>query len=73
MIVYTWLMRLARDKHSSLVASLVSYEENELFMIMVLWSVFFQICPISYSVRIHLAGKACQGQTLKLSGLIGKL
>jgi hypothetical protein len=29
MLHYTWLERLARDKHSSLMSPFVSYEDNE--------------------------------------------
>jgi hypothetical protein len=40
---YTWLMRLARDKHSSLLAQLVDLDENEFFVNVVLLDIFFNL------------------------------
>jgi hypothetical protein len=63
---------LDRDKHSSFLGPLKRYEEHACSVVSILLGVIItslyflstlRMSTINSSVTLHLAGKACQGQT----------
>ncbi len=75
------LERLARDKHSSLLGSFVSYKQNDVFWMWSLGLIVFSKLYFRLNLRmgplnkwfITLGWEGLQGQTLLLTGLICKL
>jgi hypothetical protein len=66
----TWRGKACQEKNCSLIGLFISYEDNK-----ELWigQHLLIIGPMSYSLKLHKAGKACQRQTLGLFGPICKL